>query len=212
MEVFELEAVTLTGTVLIGASLAYALYLIPTKVKEKEAGLLSSVKQDEIFDNTNIRYMFTKKGNSIKRSIINLIDDTRNTLDVAAFSLTEKDIIEHLCFANQRGVKIRVLTDKEQSSNKYQNEAVNRLINKGIPVKTNCHSGRMHLKMIISDENSVIAGSYNLSKNAETKNDEVMIFLDNRKIGSEWTDNFNDMWNDKLNFQDFYKEEFKKYA
>jgi phosphatidylserine/phosphatidylglycerophosphate/cardiolipin synthase-like enzyme len=207
-----MEPVTLTGTILIGASLAYAFYLIPTKIKEKQQENLNQISEEEKDNSLNLRYIFTKSDKSIKNAINNLIRNSRHSLDVAAFSLTEKEIVENLCKAHQRGIKVRVLTDKSQSSGRYQIGEMQRLINKWIPIKTNSHNGSMHLKMIISDGKSTIAGSYNLSHSAETKNDELMIFINNRKIGQEWTQVFNNMWHDKSNYQDFYNQEFKRFA
>jgi phosphatidylserine/phosphatidylglycerophosphate/cardiolipin synthase-like enzyme len=207
-----MEPVTLTGTILIGVSLAYALYLIPTKIKEHREVESKQRLIEEKEDKLSLNYMFTKSDESIKDEILKIIKKTRHSLDIAAFSLTEKDIINHLCSAHQKGIKVRVLTDKKQSDSKYQNGEMHRLINTGIPVKTNSHNGLMHLKMLISDEKSAIVGSYNLSYSAETKNDEIMIFINNRKIGSEWTQIFNDMWQDNNNYQDFFHQGFKKYA
>lgn len=83
---------------------------------------------------------------------------------------------------------------------------------KGIPVKVNTFGGFMHLKLIISDQKSVVAGSYNLSKNAETKNDEVMLFINNKKMGTEWSELYKARWDDVTNFRPLYVEEDKKYA
>jgi phosphatidylserine/phosphatidylglycerophosphate/cardiolipin synthase-like enzyme len=208
-----LEPVVVVGSILIGASLAYTVYLVPKIIKEKQQVEAPSTEIEHTDKNlSDIYYMFSKSEGSIKRNIIKIIDKTRHTLDVAVYSLTEKEIVQHICNAKKRGVQVRVLTDKDMSSNKFQREALKRLVHNGIQVKSNTHNGYMHLKLLISDENCLVTGSYNLSKNAETKNDEVMIFINNKEMGNEWTTIFNNMWSDHSNYQDLYPHKVKKYA
>ncbi|MFD0051967.1 phospholipase D-like domain-containing protein [Actinomycetes bacterium NPDC127524] len=207
-----MEPFILTGTILIGTSIAYALYIIPTKIKDAKVIPSSKVSAMKHEDEFSLHYIFSKSGQSIKKSIIQTIDQAKQAIDIASYSFTEKEIISRLCLATKRGVKVRVITDREQSNGKYQKEAINILLSKGIPVKMNTYHGSMHLKMLISDRKSVIAGSYNLSKKAETKNEEVMLFINNKQIGTEWSELFNDRWDDEKNFRPYYLEDIEKYA
>ncbi|WP_190284811.1 phospholipase D-like domain-containing protein [Bacillus sp. S3] len=206
-----MEPLALTGTILISASFAYALYLIPGKIKKAEdfpSPSVPDLKDDEL----KLNYIFSKSGRSVKEAILKIIQETKHSLDIASFSFTEKEIVTHLGLATKRGVKVRVITDRDQSNNKFQKDAINMLLSKGIPVKLNTFDGLMHLKLLISDRKSVVAGSYNLSKNAETKNDEVMIFINNKKIGTEWSELYEARWDDETNFRPHYKEEGRRYA
>jgi len=44
----------------------------------------------------------------------------------------------------------------------------------------------MHHKVLIIDERLVITGSYNFSKNADRRNDENIIIIDNPEIAAEY--------------------------
>ena len=71
-----------------------------------------------------------------------------------------------------------------------------------IPIKINSHSGLMHLKMTVAD-NTVTTGSYNYSQAATTKNDEVLIIINDSKMAKEWKIEFETMWNDTSNYKDY---------
>ena len=62
----------------------------------------------------------------------------------------------------------------------------------GIPVIIDTSSGTMHHKVIIIDDETVITGSYNFSKNAETRNSEnLLIIKGNKEIARAYLDEFN---------------------
>jgi len=102
--------------------------------------------------------------------IIGFIDRTENRLDIAVYSFTHDEIADAVIRAHQRGVKVRVLTDKLQASNQYADDE--KLESFGIPVRRDTQSGLMHHKFAISDDNAVGLGSFNWSVNADTRNME----------------------------------------
>ena len=55
-------------------------------------------------------------------------------------------------------------------------------------------SGKMHHKVIIIDDETVITGSYNYSKNAENSNDENILIIKNAKIASRYFKEFKRCW------------------
>lgn len=61
----------------------------------------------------------------------------------------------------------------------------------------------MHLKVTIADSKIATTGSYNYTKSAEQKNDEVFVTLNDPKIASGFEKEFNRMWNDQSNFADY---------
>jgi phosphatidylserine/phosphatidylglycerophosphate/cardiolipin synthase-like enzyme len=161
----------------------------------------------------NINYIFSKEGKSTKQRLLQLIDNTQETLDIAIYTVTNKEIISHLCYATNRGVKVRLITDKEQTDNiKLQNDCIQWLINNGIPVMINTHPAKMHLKLIISDKTTVASGSYNYTYAAEKGNDEVVVFINNKKLATEWAERFEMMWKDSNNFVKYPRDAHPKYA
>ncbi|WP_186578738.1 phospholipase D-like domain-containing protein [Aquibacillus kalidii] len=152
-------------------------------------------------EKTEIDYVFSKSERSPKQKLIELIDGSTNSLDIAIFTLTEKEIVSHICEATERGVQVRVMTDKKQST-KMSKQAANiqKMIQSGIPVKVNNHKGFMHLKMMIVDDEVVTSGSYNYTYSAEKRHDEVVVIIKDKQMSKGWKEQFEAMWTDSFNY------------
>ena len=149
----------------------------------------------------DLQWAFTRAGQHPEALLVNTINSAASTLDVAIYSLTYPDIVDALKKAKQRGVKVRLITDKQQSGGKSQTEALKILGSAGIPLKINSHSGLMHLKVTIADNKVVTTGSFNYSKAASTTNDEVLMVIRNADVARSFTAEFESMWNDMKGFK-----------
>jgi phosphatidylserine/phosphatidylglycerophosphate/cardiolipin synthase-like enzyme len=156
---------------------------------------LTKVKSAEV------EWAFTQADQHPEKVLVSLIDSAKTTLDIAIYSLTYPDIVGAIKKAKQRGVSIRLISDKIQASGKSQTEALKILGSAGIPLKINSHSGLMHLKMTIVDHKIATTGSFNYSAAASTDNDEVFMILRNEEIAKAFTEQFDAMWNDTNKFQ-----------
>ncbi len=118
---------------------------------------------------------FTGADISAKNIAEQAIDDSKNNLKVSAYQLTNQDLIERILSAKQRGVEVEVLLDRTQASGVAQKI----FFEKGI----NCYIDKkhkiMHHKFLIVDDMHVQTGSFNYTKNAETRNAENAIYLKN---------------------------------
>ena len=152
-------------------------------------------------EENSIVWAFTQADQQPERQLIGLIDGARETLDIAIYSLTHPDIVQAIKNAHLRGVAVRVITDRTQSSGKSQKEALKLLGSAGIPLKINTHDGLMHLKMTIADRQKASTGSFNYSKAASTRNDEIFMVIDNAEIAGAFADEFEHMWNDEDDFE-----------
>lgn len=128
-----------------------------------------------------------------ENSIIQRIDKAEKSIDAAIYAINNKDIVEALKNAHKRGVKIRILTDKLQASNK--NSEVIELYEFGIKIRVNSKHKIEHNKFAIFDFNSVVTGSYNWTEPASDKNSENCLFFNrNKKTIQEYQDRFNYLW------------------
>ncbi len=101
----------------------------------------------------------------------------RNIFDIAMYSSTNDLIAESIVRAKNRGVKIRILMDKEQFQGKYSKYEF--FLDNDIAIIQDRHSGIMHNKMAIIDGKILFTGSYNWTKSAEKKNQENLLeFID----------------------------------
>jgi phosphatidylserine/phosphatidylglycerophosphate/cardiolipin synthase-like enzyme len=82
--------------------------------------------------------------------------------------------------AHKRGVKIEAILDKSQRTQKYSSATF--LYNQGIPVKIDAQHAIAHNKVMIIDEETVIAGSFNFTKAAEANNAENLLAIRDKKF------------------------------
>lgn len=157
----------------------------------------------------NLKYYFSKSNSSPQKELTRIIDNAKETIDVAVYYITETKIVTHLCNATKRGVKVRIVTDQD---NKYQESALNKLLESGIPIKINTYEGKMHLKNMIIDKKMISTGSYNFTYSAEVKNEEIVIISNDSKIAKEWSMKFDQMWNDTINYTSYRPRAFRKHA
>jgi phosphatidylserine/phosphatidylglycerophosphate/cardiolipin synthase-like enzyme len=143
---------------------------------------------------------FTKAGQHPELLLESAIKQAHSSLDVAIYSITKTDIVNAIVAAKKRGVKVRIITDRTEASNKYQRAALTVMKNAGIPIKVNKHSGLMHLKVAIIDNKIVATGSYNYSTAASTTNDENLVVLHDSTMAKDYEIQFNRMWNDTKGF------------
>lgn len=162
------------------------------------------VKSDQ--PQTKDEYYFTKADQHPEKALIDVINSSTQTLDIAIYSLTHPEIVAAIKEAKKRGVAVRIISDKIQSAGKSQTEAMKLLGSAGIPMKINKHSGLMHLKVTIADKKIATTGSYNYSKSASTDNDEVLMVIRNEDIAKSFTEQFEKMWNDIKGFETLDKK------
>jgi len=155
-----------------------------------------------ISENT-LQYYFPRNDQDPKPVLIGIINNSKEQLDIAIYSITDQDIANAIVDAKQRGVNVRILTDATQSAGKSQTAALDILRDAGITIKINKHSGLMHLKVTIADKQIVTTGSFNYSKAAENQNDEVFVVVNNTQVASDFTNEFERMWNDTSGFIEF---------
>ena len=132
-----------------------------------------------------------------------LINSANSSLDIAIYSLTKPDIVDAIAAAANKGVAVKVITDREESGNEYQAQELLVLSNAGIPIKINSHKGLMHLKVTIADDKTVTTGSYNYTEEATYDNDEVLVVINDQNIAQNWDNEFQSMWTDDTDYQDY---------
>lgn len=153
--------------------------------------------------NDNISYYFSNEGLKPDKQLINLINVSTKTLDIAIYSLTKKDIVDAIISAKKRGVFVRLMSDRTESKSKSQSIELQQIKQTGIQVKINTHLGLLHDKYTIVDGKIIATGSYNYTNNANDENDENMIIIRDNNIARAYENNFNSMWNDNTRFSDY---------
>ena len=128
-----------------------------------------------------------------ENSIIQRINKAEKSIDAAVYAINNKDIVKALKKAHDRGIKIRILTDRLQAGNK--SSKVRELYNYGIKIRVNSKHKIEHNKFAVFDFNSAVTGSYNWTEPASDKNSENCLFFNhNKRTVKEYHDRFNYLW------------------
>jgi len=124
--------------------------------------------------------------------MIEHIDLAKSSIHIAIYSFTHDGIADALIRAKERGVEVSVVFDYDQSKNDASDDE--RLIMAGVLVRYRNGSGYMHNKFMVIDGNVVATGSFNYSQNADTKNDENLIFIVSEGVAAKYNGNFESLW------------------
>ncbi len=135
-----------------------------------------------------VRAFFPPKGNMAKK-LLTQIHDAKESIDVAIFYFTHKDLARDLILAHRRGVKVRVILDATAARNLYSLHA--QIRDAGIPLKVENWGGKMHAKSVVIDGRFVVVGSTNWTKAGFARNDENLLVLDSPSqaaLAQQWFD------------------------
>ena len=151
-------------------------------------------------------YFFPNPSN--EQRVVSMFRTCKKTLDIAIFTFTRDSIAQAILDAHQRGIKVRCIGDDGNS--KVKGSDVRLLASVGIPCKTdNNIRFHMHNKMAIIDNSVVITGSFNWTNQAINKNQDNILFIEDKNIANQYTEYFNKVWD---SFQTVItKEDAKKY-
>lgn len=137
---------------------------------------------------------FSPRG-GCERAIINLINHSEKSIDVAIYSFTDRKIAKALINAFNRGVKVRVIIDYGNGKSRF---CVGPLLERaGIPVRYKRGSGEglMHNKYAIYDGRILSTGSFNWTSSAEKRNDENLVVIRNDpSLVDLYQRNFEKLW------------------
>jgi phosphatidylserine/phosphatidylglycerophosphate/cardiolipin synthase-like enzyme len=127
--------------------------------------------------------------------LMNEFLSARESIDVVVFLLGSKTVANALVKAHQRGVAVRMIIDGKVA--RTRNSKHGFLVEKGIDVRTiRVTGGSMHSKFILIDGKKVIAGSANLTNDANYRNHEFMFVSENPSIIERFSAKFEALWNE----------------
>lgn len=131
--------------------------------------------------------------NACEDNIIQLLNNAEQQIDIVVYSITNKNITDAIKNAHKRGIKVRILTDKTQASNK--SAKASELYNAGLNIKVHSKHRIEHNKFVVVDGKAVMTGSYNWTSSATLKNSEncLKIWNDDKTV-SDYQKRFEYLW------------------
>ncbi|MDA8126039.1 MAG: phospholipase D family protein [Deltaproteobacteria bacterium] len=116
------------------------------------------------------------------------IAQARSEILVQAYSFTSAPIAQALLAAHKRGIKVAVILDKSQKTQKYSSATF--LTNAAIPTYIDSRHAIAHNKIILIDGTVVITGSFNFTKAAEEKNAENLLIIRSAELAKLYRENW----------------------
>lgn len=123
---------------------------------------------------------FIQANSAVVKKIVALIDESQESIDVAQFTFSQREIEAALLRAHQRGVSVTMAMNAAMASG---DNPPNRLKAAGVTVHyvagkdAGSFKGLQHAKFMIVDDRILLKGSNNWSSTGTTINDENMIIV-----------------------------------
>ena len=116
------------------------------------------------------------------------LGDATNTVLVQAYSFTSAPIAGALVDAHKRGVKVQVILDDSQRTEKYSEADF--LVHSGVPTLIDPRHAIAHNKIMVIDDYLIVTGSFNFTKAAEEKNAENLLVINDSALAAQYTANW----------------------
>jgi len=130
----------------------------------------------------------------VRQRLLRAIEESRQSIDIAVYNFTASELAEALYAAKARGVRIRVLVDREKAE--AGSSGIRGLRLNGVPVRSLGvpDQSLMHHKFAVFDERLVVTGSYNWTNSAEHANYENLVVLDDPAVVNRFRQEFRRRW------------------
>jgi len=147
---------------------------------------------------------------SARDSFISMLDSAKSKIDLSIYQLRDPAIINAIICAHNRGVKIRIVTEKHPFEHKYSNKGnsieLERLTKVGIPIKGLTprlavnNKAQAHHKILIIDSNYAVIMNFNWDTSSLIENRNFALVIgknNNAKEFQEIEGLFDADWKDK---------------
>ena len=158
-----------------------------------------------------------------------MLDKASKSIDLILFVFSDQNLVDILQKKQQQGVSIKALIDREFIF-RYYSEALDML---GVSLANKCKyeannnpwnnnlktvgtadlatGDKLHHKVAIIDNNTVITGSQNWSAAANYKNDETVLVIDNKTVAKHFQQEFDRLYkNANLGLSERIKSKIKQ--
>ncbi|KAK2718136.1 hypothetical protein QYM36_005443 [Artemia franciscana] len=126
------------------------------------------------------------------RALVNHLKSAKKSLDVCVCVFSCHELAETLVYVSKGGVPVRVLSDK--SIGDVVNSRIPDLRAKGIPVRIHNTPYLMHHKFAIVDNELLLCGSFNWTRQAVTGNNESVIVTNDKDFVERFCNEFSRLW------------------
>ena len=115
-------------------------------------------------------------GPDCRIAIEQAMETALDELLICVFTISDDRLSDAIQRAHRNGLTVRVISDNDKMEDKGND--VKRLSLSGVDVRIDRSPEHMHHKFMVVDGHTVLTGSYNWTRSAETRNEENLVVLD----------------------------------
>lgn len=134
-----------------------------------------------------VQVYFSPRGGATEAAV-SALEHATNTVLVQAYSFTSAPIAQALVEAQRRGVKVTVILDGSQRTEKYSEADF--LANNRVPTLIDAQHAIAHNKVMLIDGYLVLTGSFNFTRAAEEKNAENLLVINDPVLAAKYAENW----------------------
>ena len=146
---------------------------------------------------TDTEVYFSPQGGCTE-AVVRELDKARSAVLVQAYSFTSAPIAKALVDAHKRGVKVQVILDKSQRTERYS--SADFVAHAGIPTFIDAKHAIAHNKVMVIDGATLLTGSFNFTTGAEMHNAENLLVIHDAKLAGKYAEN----WKVHLGHSEYY--------
>lgn len=138
-------------------------------------------------DDASIEVCFSPPGRCAQK-VVQAVTGAQKSIRFMTFAFTSDPIAEALKARHRAGIDISGVIETYQADKPGGDYAAFRSLNMDVLLDGNPYN--MHHKVFVLDEMTVILGSFNFTRSADTANDENLLLIDDRDLAGLFLDEF----------------------
>ncbi len=152
---------------------------------------IKSPTRSVMLNNTLVKAYFCPQ-DDCAAAVENELEKASSSILFAAYSFTSAGIANELILKSREGVAVSGIMEKSTTGSKYSKHAM--MVANGVNVRLESSRRLMHHKFFVIDNRTVITGSFNPTENADTRNDENIIIIENAAVAEEYAAEFSTIY------------------
>jgi len=110
-----------------------------------------------------------------------------------------RGLLDALIEAHDRNVAVRVLVDRDDKTDPYRSEIINRpaldlLAKHGVSTRSDARDRLLHSKFVVIDDADVIIGSHNWSAGSYFQFDDASVLVSSAEFAAAMSQRFDELW------------------
>jgi|FLYN01.1.fsa_nt_gi phosphatidylserine/phosphatidylglycerophosphate/cardiolipin synthase-like enzyme len=136
--------------------------------------------------------MYFAAEDDVVTAITNALNSADTSIRFMTFSFTIDSITQVLLSKAAQGVQVQGIF--ETLGSERDDSELTPLFCAGLPVRQDGNPFRLHHKVFIVDDDTVITGSFNISANATNSNDENLVIIQDAALAAQYLAEFERRW------------------